>query len=128
MAGELVGDNNDGKITGSCEVKDTSVTAQTNSMGAFAGGLVGRNNSGTVTGTYTYTGSGTLTAKTEWERLDKYYKYIATVTVPNSENSYTVTDGDIVENMSYAGTGIGCDFTSNPKGPQPADNHKTISP
>ncbi len=127
MAGGLVGDNNDGKITGSCEVKDTSVTAQTGSMGAFAGGLVGRNNSGTVTGTYTYTGSGTLTAKTGWERLGKYYKYMATVSVPNSENSYTNTVGD-GESMAYVGTGIGCDFTSKPQGPQPADNHKTISP
>ena len=128
MAGGLVGDNNRGKITGRCEVKDTSVTAQNNWMGAFAGGLVGRNNSGTVTGTYTYTGSGTLTAKTGWERLDKYYKYMATVSVPNSENSYTNTVGDGESNMAYVGTGIGCDFTSNPQGPQPADNHKTISP
>ena len=128
MAGGLVGDNNGGKITGSCKVKDTSVTAQTNSMGAFAGGLVGRNIYGTVTGTYTYTGSGTLTAITGWERLDKYYKYIATVSVPNSENSYTNTVGDGETDMAYAGTGIGCDFTSKPQGPQPADNHKTINP
>ena len=128
MAGGLVGDNNDGNITGSCKVRDTSVTAQTNSMGAFAGGLVGRNNSGTVTGTYTYTGSGTLTAKTGWEWLDEYYKYMVTVFVPNSENSYTNTVGDGGLDMAYVGTGIGCDFTSNPQGPQPADNHKTISP
>ena len=126
MAGGLVGDNNGGKITGSCEVKDTSVTAQANSMGAFAGGLVGRNIYGTVTGTYTYTGSGTLTAKTGWKKLENKYQYI--ITVPNSENSYTVTGGDSIDYMAYVGTGIGCDFTSDPEGPQPADNHKNISP
>ena len=128
MAGGLVGYNNDGKITGSCEAKDTRVTAQTDSMGAIAGGLVGRNNSCIVTGTYTYTGSGTLTAITGWDRLGKYYKYSATVFVPNSENSYTNTVGDGETDMAYAGTGIGCDFTSDPQGPQPADNHKNISP
>ena len=96
---------------------------------AFAGGLVGRNIYGTVTGTYTYTGSGTLTAKTGWKKLENKYQYIVTVSVPNSENSYTDTDGDSIEDyMAYAGTGIGCDFTSNPEGPQPADNHKTIIP
>lgn len=135
VAGGLVGRNNGGKITGRCEVRDTRVTAQTGSEGSFvrayAGGLVGDNVSGgTVTGTYTYTGSGTITitAKTEWEKLDKYYQYIATVSVPNSENSYTDTDGNFIDYMAYAGTGIGYDFTSNPEGPQPADNHKTTSP
>ena len=127
VAGGLVGRNNGGEITGRCEVKDTSVTAQTNSFGAYAGGLVGDNIlGGTVTGTYTYTGSGTLTAKTGFGDYDEYI--IATVSVPNSESSYTDTVVDILGNMAYAGTGIGYDFTSKPQGPQPADNHKTISP
>ena len=95
-------------------------------MGAMAGGLVGRNISGIVTGTYTYTGSGTLTAITGWKKLENKYQYI--ITVPNSENSYTNTVGDGETDMAYAGTGIGCDFTSKPQGPQPADNHKTINP
>ena len=124
VAGGLVGRNNGGKITGRCEVKDTRVTAQNNFMGAIAGGLVG-DNSGTVTAG-TYTGSGTLTAKTGWKKSENKYQYI--VTVPNSENSYTVTGGDFIDYMAYAGTGIGYDFTSDPEGPQPADNHKTISP
>lgn len=126
MAGGLVGDNNRGNITGSCEVRDTSVTAQTNSMGAFAGGLVGRNIYVTVTGTYTYTGSGTLTAQTGWEKPENKYQYI--VTVPNSENPYTDTVGVVGSDIASAGTGIGYDFTSKPQGPQPAVNHKTISP
>ena len=126
VAGGLVGRNNGGEITGRCEVKDTRVTAQTDSMGASAGGLVG-DNSGTVTAG-TYTGSGTLTAKTGWKKLENKYQYIYIITVPNSENSYTVTGGDFIDYMAYAGTGIGYDSTSDPKGPQPADNHKIISP
>ena len=110
VAGGLVGRNDGGKITGYCKVKDTSVTAQTNSWGAMAGGLVG-DNSGTVTAG-TYTGSGTLTAITGWDRLGKYYKYSATVFVPNSENSYTNTVGDGGLDIAYAGTGIGYDKNS----------------
>ena len=112
IAGGLVGYNSgsvSGSYTGSGTITATGTDA--NSY-ACAGGLVGWN-SGSVDATYENKGS-TITAQVG-QKIDGTYNNKASV--PNSESSYTDTDGDILGNMASAGTGIGYNGNSTDPGP-----------